>query len=160
QQGTAADAGSILDLRAIGLDDQGEALYQETIGDAQNPAAAVLSLRLAATTDVEIAREGVAIAPGDLTVLTFQEPRINRSGDVAFIAQLGEVEPGTSPLEEIRAVVRRADGQLVTVASTKSGGQLGTLSSLSVAGFDDNGTLLLIGSRGSNDRVLILAPSD
>jgi hypothetical protein len=158
--GDTVGSQSVIDLKGIGLDDTGQAFFQEHIGTPGDAASSVLSLQLGTTQPIEIARQGQPLTPGDLSVINVQEPRINRSGDVAFIALLGELEPGTSRVEEIRAVVRRADGQLVNVASTKTSSQVGSLSSLSIAGFDDNGTLLLIAARGNaSTRALILAPS-
>jgi hypothetical protein len=163
REGTAADPGpgSILTLRAIGLDDNEQALFQQRIGSTEDPASGINTLRYGTRPSVEIAREGAALTPGDLTLLTFAEARINHSGDVAFIAQLGVIEPDTSRIEEIRAVVRHPDGTFKSVASSKNQTDVGPLTDLSIAGFDDSGNVLLIGSRTrSNDRVLILAPSN
>jgi len=160
QQGDAVGSQTVLDLKAIGLDDTGQAFFQEHIGTTGDAASAVLSLQLGTTQPVEIARQGQPLTPGDLTVINLEAPRINRNGDVAFIALLGELEPGTSRVEEIRAVVRRADGELVSAASTKTSSQIGALTDVSIAGFDDNGTLLLIVARGNAaTRALVVAPS-
>ena len=57
--------------------------------------------------------------------------------------------------------MRRSDGRLVTIASTRHTAQFGELSSMQIVGYDEAGTLLLIGTRGrSSDRVLLLGRSD
>ena len=106
-------------------------------------------------------REGAPFPGEQSLVIVLQASRLNDAGDVAFTTRLGSGDGDTARVEEIRATVRRADGRLVTIASSRNTGQLGTLSSLQIVGFDGDGSLLLIGARGaSSDRVLLLGRSD
>ena len=85
----------------------------------------------------------------------------NAAGDVAFLTQLGSKVDGVAKLEEVRATVRRADGTLVTIASTRHAAQFGALSAMQIVGYNEAGTLLLIAARGrSSDRVLLMGRSD
>ena len=95
------------------------------------------------------------------TVLALLGSRVNAAGDVAFLTELGTISGGVVQREEVRASVRRADGRLVTVASTRHSAQFGALSDMQIVGYDEAGTLLLIGARGrSSDRILLLGRSD
>jgi hypothetical protein len=152
----------ITSLRGIGIDTSGQALYQATIGSTSGTATTVQSLRLGDTrSSTELVREGQPIASGDLTVITLDESRINRAGDVAYTVELGTIDGGTVRIEEIRVVVRHPDGSLVTVASTRDSNQVGSLSSLKIVALDENGGVLIIatGAR-SSDRLLLLADSN
>jgi len=148
----------ITDLRAVGLDEQGRALYLVRIG-AEGDTDAPRTLRLKDTlTSVDVATEGKALPGTDKTVISIASQRLNRRGDVAFIAELGRIEGLTTVIEEVRAVVRLADGRYLAPVSSTRPDDLGTLGNLEVAGFDDNANLLLIATREPNLTVLVFAP--
>jgi hypothetical protein len=57
-------------------------------------------------------------------------------------------------------MVRRRTRRLVTIASTRRPAQFGELSSMQIVGYDEAGTLLLIGTRGRSSDLLLLRRSD
>ena len=151
---------TITNHRTVGNDDTGGARYGASLAGS-DPGTTINALRIGnGSSTEEIVRE-LGIPPGGgPTVLALKESRINSPGDVAFVVELGTVEGGTTRLEEIRTIVRRADGTFVTVASTVDTNRVGTLTRLRIVGFNDNGDVLLIGSRArAGDRVLLLASS-
>jgi hypothetical protein len=161
-EGTPLDGANVATLRGLGLDGRGRALFEAHLGEPDAPTTQENSLWLGDSTGLtRIVREGSAFPGEDITVLTVLGSRINAAGDVAFLTELGSKVDGVAKLEEVRATVRRADGRLVTVASTRHTGQFGALSAMQIVGYDDAGTLLLIGTRGrSSDRILLLGRSD
>ncbi|MBY0278992.1 hypothetical protein K2Z84_26980 [Candidatus Binatia bacterium] len=161
-EGTTLDGANIATLRGLGLDGRGRALFEARLGDVDAPTTQQNSLWFGDASRLErIVREGSPFPGEDITVLTVLGSRVNAAGDVAFLTELGSLVDGVAKLEEVRATVRRADGRLVTVASTRHTGQFGALSAMQIVGYDDAGTLLLIGTRGrSSDRVLLLGRSD
>ena len=162
QEGTALTGVNIATLRGIGLDGAGRALFEAHLGDPDVPATQVNSLWWGdANGLVQIAREGVPLEGEQDVVLQLLGSRVNEAGDVAFLTALGTNAGGVAQVQETRAMVRRTDGRLVTIASTRHTAQFGELSSMQIVGYDEAGTLLLIGTRGrSSDRVLLLGRSD
>lgn len=152
------DGKVVTDLRAVGLDESGRALYIVRIG-APEDTDAPQTLRLNdGTTAIDVAVEG-AILPGtDKTLISFEAQRINRRGDVAFIAELGRIDGLTTIIEEVRAVVRLADGRYLAPVSSARPGNIGTLANFEIAAFDDNANLLLIATRAPSQTVLVFAP--
>lgn len=148
----------ITDLRPVGLDESGRALYIVRTGapeDNDGPR----TLRLNdGTTSIDVATERAVLPGTDKTLIAFEAQRINRRGDVAFIAELGRIEGLTTIIEEVRAVVRLADGRYVAPVSSARPGDIGTLSNFEIAAFDDNANLLLIATRAPSQTVLVLAP--
>lgn len=161
-EGTALDGTNIATLRGLGIDGRGRALFEARLGDPDAPAEQQNSLWFGdASGLVRIVREGEPFPGETTTVLTVLGSRVNAAGDVAFLTELGSKADGVAKLEEVRATVRRADGTLVTIASTRHTAQFGALSAMQIVGYDDAGTLLLIGTRGrSSDRVLLMGRSD
>jgi hypothetical protein len=161
-EGTALDGTNVATLRGLGLDGRGRALFEAHLGDADAPTMQQNSLWLGDASGLtRIVREGSPFPGEDITVLTVLGSRINAAGDVAFLTELGSIVDGVKKLDEVRATVRRADGRLVTIASTRHTGQFGALSAMQIVGYDDAGTLLLVGTRGrSSDRILLLGRSD
>lgn len=161
-EGTTLDGANVASLRGLGLDGRGRALFEARLGDPDAPTGQQNSLWFGDATRLErIVREGSPFPGEDTTVLRVLGSRVNASGDVAFLTELGSLVDGVAKLEEVRATIQRADGRLVTVASTRHTGQFGALSAMQIVGYDDAGTLLLIGTRGrSSDRVLLLGRSD
>lgn len=161
-EGTELAGENVASLRGLGLDGSGRALFEARLGSVASPTTQRNSLWLGdAAGLVEIAREGSTLPGDQATVLTVLGSRVNAAGDVAFLAELGTISDGVVQRQEVRASVRRADGQLVTVASTRHSAQFGALSDMQIVGYDDAGTLLLIGERGrSSDRILLLGRSD
>jgi hypothetical protein len=148
----------ITDLRAVGIDESGRALYIVRIGEPEDTEAP-LTLRLKdATTSVDVATERATLPGTDKTLISVESQRINRRGDVAFIAELGRIDGLTTIVEEVRAVVRLADGRYLAPISTARPGDIGTLSNFEIAGFDDNANLLLIATRAPSQTVLVFAP--
>lgn len=157
-EGTAVGDQVITDLRAVGLDEQGRALYIVRIGAADDTDAP-RTLRLKdALTSVDVATEKATLPGSDKTLLSIESQRLNRRGDVAFIAELGRIDGLTTIIEEVRVVVRLADGRYVTSVSSARPDDLGTLSDFEIAGFDDNANVLLIATRNPNQTVLVFAP--
>lgn len=154
-----APGGIVTDLRAVGLDEQGRALYVVRTGATLDEADAPRTLRLKdSLTAVDVATEGQTLPGTDKTVISIESQRLNRRGDVAFIAELGRVDGITTVIEEVRAVVRLADGRYLAPVSSARPGDLGTLGNFEIAGFDDNANLLLIATRSPNQTVLVFAP--
>ena len=159
---TTLGGANVASLRGLGIDGAGRALFEARLGDAEAPASQRNSLWLGNADGLtEIVREGETMPGEPVTVLTLLGSRVNAAGDVAFVAELGSIVDGVERRDEVRATVRRADGRLVTVASTRHTGQFGALSAMQIVGWDESATLLLIGTRGrSSDRVLLLGRSD
>jgi hypothetical protein len=150
--------GEITDLRAVGLDEQGRALYVVRIGE-EGDTEAPRTLRLNdGLTSIDVATEGAILPGSDKTLITLEAQRINRRGDVAFIAELGRIDGITTIIEEVRAVVRLADGTYLAPISSARPGNIGTLSNFEIAGFDDQANLLIIATREPSQTVLVLAP--
>jgi hypothetical protein len=158
REGDPAGDQVITNLRSVGLDDKGHALYLVRIG-AVGATDAPRTLRLSdAQTPVDIATEGASFLDTGKTLLSIASQRINRHGDVAFVAQLGHSDGLTTVIDEIRAVVRRADGTYVTPLSSAKPEDIGTVTNITIAGFDDNANLLLITTRTPSQTLLIFAP--
>jgi len=153
---------NVASLRGIGLDGAGRALFEAQLGPTDDPSAQRSALWLGdALQQIELVREGSALPGDQAIVLNLLGSRVNAAGDVAFVTELGTISDGVLRREEVRATVRRADGRLVTIASTLHSAQFGALSDMQIVGYDEAGTLLLIGTRGrSSDRVLLLGRSD
>lgn len=163
KEGSRLGGQNVASLRGIAIDGAGRALFEANLGPSDDTPAQRGSLWYGGSADelVEIVREGAPFPGEPTTVVDLQGSRLNDAGDVAFTTRLGVVGDETSRVDEIRATVRRADGRLVTIASSRNTGQLGALSSLQIVGFDQQGSLLLIGARtASSDRVLLLGRSD
>jgi hypothetical protein len=161
-EGTTLDGTNVATLRGLAIDNSGRALFEAELGEVDTPAAQANSLWFGDASDlVEIVREGAPFPGESTTVLSLLGSRLDAAGDVGFVTQLGSTDGGVTHIEETRASVRRTDGTLVTIASSRSTAQLGSLSGLQIVGFDDAGTMLLIGTRGrSSDRVLLMGRSD
>ena len=161
-EGTPLDGANVATLRGLGIDGRGRALFEARLGDPDAAAEQQNSLWFGdASGLVRIVREGSPFPGEETTVLTVLGSRVNAAGDVAFLTELGSNVDGVPKLEEVRATVRRADGTLVTIASTRHTAQFGALSAMQIVGYDEAGTLLLIGTRGrSSDRVLLMGRSD
>jgi len=162
REGTALGGQNVATLRGLGLDGSGRALFEAQLGSPDDAAGQRSSLWLGNASGLtEIVREGEKLPGDEALVIALLGSRVNAAGDVAFITELGTSSGGVLQREEVRASVRRADGRMVTVASTRHSGQFGALSEMQIVGYDEAGTLLLIGSRGrSSDRILLLGRSD
>lgn len=162
REGTDLGGANVATLRGIALDASGRALFEARLGPSDAPAEQVDSLWLGGPDGlVEVVREQAPFPGEETRVFTLGGSRLNARGDVAFVTELGSRTGSSARIEEIRATVRRADGALVTVASSRHTGQFGALSDLQIVGFGDLGRLLLIGQRGSSsDRVLLLGGSE
>lgn len=159
---TELGGANVVSVRGLGIDAAGRALFEARLGDPDVPASQRNSLWLGNADELtEIVREGEPMPGEEISVLTINGSRVNAAGDVAFVTQLGSITDGVERREEVRATVRRADGRLVTVASSRHTGQFGVLSAMQIAGWDESATLLLLGSRSrSSDRVLLMGRSD
>lgn len=158
-EGTMEGDLTLFALRGIGLG--GElALFEATLVDpSTDEELDCLRLGDAATT-IDLVCEGRAFPGGELEVFSIGGTRINAAGDVLFITTLGTRGSNTTRVEEIRASVRRSDGEMVTIASSLDVDLLGTITELTTVGFNEAGQALLIseGSR-SSDRALLLGDS-
>lgn len=150
---------SVFSLRGIGLGG-GRALFEATLLDASTGEQSSC-LRLGdATSTIELVCEGDPFPGLDLEVFSIAGARINAGGDVLFVTSLGNRSDDTTRVEERRATVRRADGQLVTIVTSADADRLGTITELTTVGFNDAGQALLIAERSrSSDRVLFLGDS-
>lgn len=155
----AGEGLQVVDLRGVGLDDEGRALYIERVGEEGETDAPISLVVVDAQSRIEVASEGKILPGTDKTVISIEAQRINRRGDVAFLAELGRIEGLTTIIEEVRAVVRLADGTYLAPVSSARPGATGTLSGLEIAGFDDQANLLLIATRDPSQTVLVFAPS-
>jgi hypothetical protein len=159
-EGEAIAGETVETLRAIALDEAGNALYEAQFLDRTGPVESLRrSLRLGGPDGgVEIVREGRPAPDGGATVLSIDAARVNDAGDVVFLSSLGRIEDGTLYVEEIRATLRETDGTLRTLVSSARSAQFGTLSRLLIVGFDDQANVLLLAERGqSSDRALLLS---
>jgi hypothetical protein len=150
------EADDVTDLRTVGLDDEGRVLFTATLGAGDE---ARRFVRLFDGTSVqEIVADGDTFPGTDLTVLSVASTRINRNGDVAYVVELGRIMPGTVIVEELRAVLRLADGSTHFPVSTRGAGPIGSLSDLEIAGLGADGSLLVVGTEATTgDRVLLLS---
>lgn len=161
KEGTTLGGAPVSTIRGIGIDDFGRALFEAALGEPDGTRTVPALWYGDENGLVEIVREGAPFPGESAIVVDLQGSRINEQGDVAFLTRLGTVAEGTVRVEEVRATVRRADGRLVNIASSRNTAQLGEITSLTIGGFDREGTLLLIASRSrSSDRVLLLGRSD
>ncbi len=162
KEGTTLGGMPIATIRGIGIDEAGRALFEAALGSPDEPGRAAPSLWYGDENGlVEIVREGAPFPGESSIVVDLQGSRVNQRGDVAFITRLGTVSGGTVRVEEVRATVRRAEGHLVNIASSRNTAQLGEITALVIGGFDREGSLVLIASRSrSSDRVLLLGRSD
>jgi hypothetical protein len=161
-EGTALGGANVAVLRGLALDGAGRALFEAHLGDADAPATQINSLWWGNDRGlVEIVREGTSFPGETTTVVQILGARLNAAGDVVFVTELGTNDGGVMEVQETRATVRRSSGRLVTIASSRHTGQFGELGSLQIVGYDDAGTVLLLGTRGrSSDRLLLLGRSD
>jgi hypothetical protein len=155
--GDATSLGPATDLRALGLDDGGSALYLATVGTTADPK---VGPKVLVVNDggapTEVATEGSTFQGTDLTVLSVEAPRINRAGDVVYLSKLGQRDSGTTTVAETRVIVHFADGRPDSVVSSRGVGTVGGLRSLKIAGFNEDGSLLVIGLLDSSaNRVLL-----
>lgn len=150
---------SVFSLRGIGLGG-GRALFEAALLDPSTEEQTDC-LRLGdASSTIDIVCEGAPFPGEELEVFSIGGTRINARGDVLFVTTLGTEGTDTTRVEEIRASVRRVDGEMVTIASSLDSGLVGTITELTTVGFNDAGEALLIseGSRAS-DRALLLGSS-
>jgi hypothetical protein len=158
REGDSTSLGASTDLRGLGIDDGGEALYFATTGTSDAPTVGPKALVLndGSSGAIEVATEGSTFPGTSFTVLTVEAPRMNRAGDVVWLSKLGESDSGTTTVEEIRILVRFADGRVTNVVSSQSVANVGSLRSLKIAGFDEQGNVLVIGlTDRSGSRVLL-----
>lgn len=111
----------------------------------------------------KIVREGEALvgADEDDIVLRITGSRFNAAGDVIFVVEIGDPGDSTLRIRDVRAILRRSDGSFVRIASNADSARLGTVSDLTITGFLDDGSSLLIAERGSSsDRALLRGGRD
>lgn len=158
-EGTREGNQSVFSLRGIGLGG-GRALFEATLVD-DDTQEQTECLRLGdAESTLNLLCEGQPFPGQDLEVFSIGGTRINDDGDVLFITTLGTREADTTRIEEVRASVRRADGEMVTIASSADSDLIGAVTQLTTVGFNDAGQALLIaeGTR-SSDRSLLRGDS-
>jgi hypothetical protein len=156
----------IRDLRPIGIDDRGAILYLAVLGsDDPDDEETRLSLRLGdGTSTIEIATEGEQLPGSADFVITLTTPLLNRRGEVAFVAEVGDIEQTPSgptvTVRETQALVRSVGGVYgVRLPAIEPGEEGLKLLPQSVAGLDDEGLLLALGNREEDgERLLIAVP--
>src|SRR5262245_4386410 len=94
--GMARGSDSVVRLQTVGIDDQGAVLFLETLEEtgsqAENPPQH-LALRLFdAGNTVDVAVEGEKLPGSDESVIDLRDPHFNRRGEVALVAELGQIE--------------------------------------------------------------------
>ncbi len=158
-EGTEEGNRSLFSLRGIGLGG-GRALYEATLLD-ETTGEESACLRLGDASSVrEIVCEGAPFPDEALEVFSIGGTRINARGDVLFVTTLGTRTAATTRVEETRATVRRADGELVTLVSSADNDLLGTITRLTTVAFNDVGQALIVAERSrSSDRALLLGSS-
>ncbi len=158
-EGGAEGDRTVSALRGIGLGG-GRALFEATLLDGASEQE-TRCLRLGdATSTVEIACEGDPFPGEESEVFSIGGTRINSVGDVLFVTTLGTRGEGTTRVQERRASVRRASGEMVTIASSLDNETLGRVTRFTTVGFTDVGQALLIAERSrSSDRLLLLGDS-
>jgi hypothetical protein len=165
--GMVRGAETVIRAEVIGTDDQGAVLFLETLEETDSQAEEPperLALRLfdgASTVDVAVERERL---PGsEEFVIELRDPHFNRRGEVALVAELGEiVETPSGPTATVRGtdVLVRSRAGIYTArlpAEESTGGPI--IEGTALQDFDDTGTLLAIGAREEeNDGLLVLVP--
>lgn len=153
----------VVDVRALAIDDFGRVTYQVNFND-RNQSTGPISIRQWDNgVTREIAFEGLAGFGENeddqgYRILEIESIRVNRGGDVVFVARIGFFEDGTEETVETR-LLRDAGNGLETVlrtGSTFSGGTIAGIETLS--DINDNGDLLLIVELRGAGRGLVLIP--
>lgn len=158
-EGTREGSQSVFSLRGIGLGG-GMALFEATlIDDVTEEQTDCLRLGNAEFT-LNLLCEGRPFPGETLEVFSIGGTRINDDGDVLFVTTLGTRQTGTTRVEEVRASVRRVNGEMVTIASSADSDRIGRVAQLTTVGFNNDGQALLIaeGAR-SSDRALLRGDS-
>ncbi len=153
----------VLDVRGLNVDDSGRVLYQIEFG-REGEASGSLSLRVwEGGQSREIAFEGLRFGRNaqdlQLRILSIEQIRANRSGDVVLRALIGRFNDGTRRIDRT-AILRWTGTELEELLATKSDlPEGGRITSLSIQDLNESGDLLLIGSidRRAN-RALFLLP--
>jgi hypothetical protein len=157
----------IRDLRPVGIDDSGAVLYLAVLGsDDPDDEETRLSLRLGnGTSTVEIATEGEQLPGSADFVISLTTPLFNRNGEVAFVAEVGDIEQTPSgptvTVRETQALVRSVDGVYDVRLPAVDSGEEEPIRLLvqSLSGLDDEGLLLALGNREEDgERLLIAVP--
>lgn len=159
REGDALDGEETWLLRGVGIADTGSVLFE-----ARSVAAGPINTHAAALWVADelgvhkVVREGerlVGADDGDI-VLRITGSRFNAAGDTIFVVEIGDPGDETLRIRDVRAILRRADGTFVRIASSADAIRLGTISDLTITGFLDDGSSLLIAERGSSsDRALL-----
>lgn len=153
----------VLDVRGLNVDDSGRVLYQIEFG-REGDAKGDLSVRIWEAGQIrEIAFEGLRFGRNaqdlQLRILSIEQVRANRSGDVFLRALIGRFNDGTRRIDRT-AILRWTGTELEEVLATKSDlPDGGRITSLSIQDLNEGGDLLVIGSidRRAN-RALFLLP--
>jgi hypothetical protein len=165
--GTERGLWSVVRVEALGIDDQGAVLFLETLeptdSEEEDPPQR-LALRLFAGGEtVDVAVEEERLPGSEEFVIELRDPFFNRRGEVAFIAELGDiVDNPAGPTITIRGtdtLVRSRDGVYGVRLPAEEPVEGGLVEGEQIEAFDDTGTLLVLGSREeANDELLLLVP--
>jgi hypothetical protein len=158
---------TIVDLDALGIDDQGAVLYLATTrvteGEEEDETPRPALRLFDGTTSVDVAIQGEQLPGSEEFVIELRDPHFNRRGEAAFVAELGDiVQTPNGPTTTIRGtdlLVRSRGGVYSTRLPAEEPEEGVILEPAQLTAFDDTGTLLAIGSREEdNDELLILVP--
>lgn len=165
--GTARGTWTVVRIEVLGIDDQGAVLYLETLeptdSEEEEPPQR-LALRLFdGATSVDVAVEEEKLPGSDEFVIELRDPHFNRRGEVALVAELGDiVQAPAGPTITIRGtdvLVRSRAGVYSVRLPAEEPIEGGLVEGDGIADFGDDGTLLALGSReDENDELLLLVP--
>lgn len=161
-----AGEATVVDVRALAVDDLGRVTYQANFNRNPNEATGPISIRQwdnGATREIAyvgLAGFGENEDDQGYRILEIESIRVNRRGDVVFVARIGFFEEGTEETVETRLLRDAGNGleTLLRTGSTFSGGTIGGIETLS--DINDNGDVLLIVELRGAGRGLVLIPRD
>jgi len=154
----------VVDVRALAIDDFGRVTYQVNFNEDPNATTGPISIRQwdnGATREIAfVGQAGFGENEDDqgYRILEIESIRVNRSGDVVFVARIGFFEDGTEETVETRLLRDAGNGleTLLITGSTFSGGTIAGIETLS--DINDNGDVLLIVELRGAGRGLVLIP--
>lgn len=159
-----AGRATVVDVRALAVDDFGRVTYQVNFNQNPNAATGPISIRQWDNgVTREIAFEGLAGFGENeddqgYRILEIESIRVNRRGEVVFVARIGFFEDGTEETVETR-LLRDAGNGLETLLRTGSQFSGGTISGIeTLSDINDNGDVLLIIELRGAGRALALIP--
>ena len=159
-----AGSATVVDVRALAIDDAGRVTYQANFNQNPNEPTGPVSIRQwenGATREIAFeGQTGFGESEDDegYRILEIESVRVNRRGEVVFVARIGFFEDGTEETVETR-LLRDAGNGLETLLRTGSEFSGGTIAGIeTLSDINDNGDVLLIIELRGAGRGLALIP--